>query len=71
MIVAERKSRYKLKVTISNVTTTVKNEQLKWCENTFGKGGRKKRWRYGWIQADTTFYFREPKDATMFMLRWS
>ena len=46
---------------------------FKWCEQTFGPGGRsrKLRWRMGWTDKDDTYYFKSSKDAMMFTLRWS
>jgi len=42
-----------------------------WCEQSFGPGGRKQRWRFGWTGSDNTFYFRNEKDALLFVLRWT
>lgn len=71
MIVAERKSKYKHKITVPKTSINQEDEMRKWCEQSYGPGGRKQRWRFGWIQSDSTFYFRQPKDAMMFTLRWS
>ena len=73
MIVAERKSKYKTKITVADVKGDKEKEIIAWCEESFGEGGRgrKNRWRFGWIQADSTFYFKDASDATIFMLRWS
>lgn len=69
---AERKSKYKHKVVIDETTGHVV-DVADWCEKTFGPGGRsrKLRWRRGWTDKDITFYFREGKDASMFLLKWS
>jgi hypothetical protein len=76
MIVQERKSKYKHKITLTRPdnkwsTPKVEPEMQEWCEKTFGPGGRKERWRFGWTDTDATFYFRQPKDAMLFSLRWS
>ena len=77
MLVAQRKSKYKHKVTVPLSTTGFDDhkevEMRKWCTQLFGEGGRNKnlRWRYGWTQKDITFYFRQGKDASMFLLRWT
>lgn len=77
MITQERKSKYKHKITIAGPTdwTSPKDDQTfemrSWCEQSYGPGGRKQRWRFGWTQKDSTFYFRSSKDAMMFTLRWS
>ena len=70
MIVAKRKSKYKHKVTVSGKGTH-EREMRSWCEQTYGPGGRKQTWRFGWIQSDSTFYFKHGKDASMFLLRWT
>lgn len=42
-----------------------------WCEQTFGKSPVG-RWSIPkWKQSFTTFYFREEKQRTLFLLRWS
>lgn len=48
-------------------------ELREWCTQIFGPGGRNKkyRWRYGWTNTANTYYFKNAKDATMFILRWS
>lgn len=46
----------------------------KWCRDTFGESGRnhKYRWRRNWtVNFPLRFYFKNEKDATVFMLRWS
>jgi hypothetical protein len=75
MILQERKSKYKTKITIPLSTHGISDhkevEMRKWCENLYGPGGRRERWRYGWTQKDITFYFRQPRDAMMFSLKWN
>ena len=69
MIVQERKSEYKTKVTVSGSNRS--GDMHDWCVSNYGPGGRKSRWRSGWMGKDTTFYFKSKKDAMMFSLRWS
>ena len=71
MITAERKSKYKYKVTVSS--SNGHRDMIDWCTKSFGKGGRRKtlRWRFGWTGSDNTFYFKNGPDATMFVLKWS
>ena len=74
MITAERKSKYKHKVMISPSRAGSEHTEIKaWCEKTFGPGGRSKklRWRFGWTDSTDTYYFKNGRDATMFVLRWS
>ena len=55
-------------------TPTGIREVIDWCTETYGPGGRNKkyRWRYGWVYREKdTFYFRTEKDALFFALRWS
>jgi len=70
MITQERKSKYKHKITFTG-TDKREQEMSLWCEEMFGPGGRKWRWRFGWIGKNTTFYFKSGKDAMLFTLRWS
>lgn len=71
MVVAERKSKYKHKVMFEPSRSVNEHRPIReWCETTFGPGGRKNRWRFGWTDKSDTFYFKNPKDATMFILRW-
>lgn len=77
MITQERKSKYKHKITMTRQTPNdwsapkVNAEIIAWCEQSYGPGGRKHRWRFGWTDKHSTFYFRSPKDAMMFTLRWA
>jgi hypothetical protein len=75
MIVKERKSKYKHKIVVSLAQSTYDDRKevamRKWCTETFGEGGRRERWRFGWTQKDITFYFRQPKDSMLFTLKWS
>lgn len=77
MITQQRKSKYKHKIIMTRqvpddwTSHKVNPEIREWCESTFGPGGRKHRWRFGWTEKDSTFYFRSSKDAMMFTLRWA
>lgn len=78
MLITARKSKYKHKITIPYTAFYANKDDRDherdmrvWCENRFGPGGRKERWRFGWTQKDSTFYFRQASDATMFTLKWS
>lgn len=46
------------------------HEVREWCTEQFGPGGRQKRWRYGWTNVDNNYYFKSPRDAMIFTLRW-
>lgn len=72
MITHERKSKYKHKVMFNPAEADHHNIQ-RWCEQSFGPGGRSKklRWRYGWTEKENVYYFKSSKDAMMFLLRWS
>lgn len=69
MIVTQRKSKHKIKVTLERKGSP---ELYEWCAERFGPGGRNKhlRWRYGWLQDKETFYFKHQKDASMFVMKW-
>lgn len=71
MITQERKSKYKHKVMFTNDITTRQQEVREWCEQSFGPGGRRQRWRFGWTDKMDTYYFKSSKDAMLFTLRWS
>jgi hypothetical protein len=72
----ERKSKYKHKVVMNYEYNKKREKEMteihQWCEKCFGPGGRSKkfRWRRGWINDEITFYFKDDKDVTMFMLKW-
>jgi len=36
-----------------------------WCKENFGKSGAR------WFEKNGQFYFKDEKDMTMFILRWS
>ena len=67
-MIATVKHKHKIKITLSVGND---REVREWCEQMFGPGGHKGRWRFGWVHKDDNYYFRSNKDATMFMLRWS
>jgi len=74
MVTQERKSKYKHKVMISPSRAGSEHREIKtWCEQSFGPGGRSKkfRWRFGWTDKVDTYYFKNSKDAMLFTLRWS
>ena len=73
MILTERRSKYKHKVSFETMAAVKHSEIQEWCESTFGPGGRSKklRWRMGWTDKVDTFYFKSSKDAMLFSLRWS
>lgn len=71
MVVTERKSKYKHKVTFEPRWANSEHRPImEWCEKMFGPGGRKYRWRFGWTNVNSTYYFKNSKDASMFLLRW-
>ena len=72
MIITERKSKYKHKVIFEPRWANSEHRTiLEWCGISFGPGGRKNRWRFGWTDVNSTYYFKNSKDATIFLLRWS
>jgi hypothetical protein len=72
MLVQERKSKYKHKITMTPSTAGSEHRNIKeWCEKTYGPGGRRNRWRFGWTDKSDTYYFKSGKDAMLFSLRWS
>lgn len=72
MITTTRKSKFKTKVEFEPRWADVEHEEIrKWCTDRLGEGGRKNRWRFGWTQTKSTYYFKSASDATMFVLRWS
>lgn len=73
MIIQERKSKYKHKISFTSEVKVRQSEVREWCEKTFGPGGRSRkfRWRMGWTDKTDTYYFKSGKDAMLFSLRWS
>lgn len=41
------------------------NEAIEWCKEHFGKSGAK------WYEHQKKFFFKDEKDMSMFILRWS
>lgn len=41
------------------------NQAVSWCEENLGKSGSR------WFEKDSKFYFKDEKDMSMFILRWS
>jgi hypothetical protein len=72
ILVSERKSKYKHKITVKRQFDTKYNphDMMTWCTENFGEGGRKQKWRRGWVGDDATFYFRDEGAVTLFLLRW-
>lgn len=56
----------------------LQNTMITWCEENLGPGGWAsytaigvRNWAVESAFGNTFFYFRDPKDAMMFKLRWS
>ena len=72
MITTTRKSKFKTKVEFSPRWADQEHVEIRqWCEDRFGPGGRKNRWRVGWTDKKDTYYLKNETDASMFVLRWS
>jgi hypothetical protein len=74
IMLTERKSKYKHKVTVpSDFTGDLERSIRDWCTEQFGAGGRNRhlRWRFGWVQNKSTFYFKNDCDVSLFLLRWA
>lgn len=41
------------------------NEAMDWCHENLGKSGSR------WFEKEKKFYFKDEKDMTLFVLRWS
>ncbi len=71
IVITERKSKYKHKITVPfDMNGPEQSEIITWCTENFGRGGRKERWRFGWLDKNYTFYFKQEGDVTLFLLRW-
>ncbi len=46
-------------------TTDPTNDAIAWCTEQLGKSGSR------WFEKERQFYFKDEKDMTMFILRWS
>lgn len=49
----------------------VNDDMMEWCYNTFGVEGPTKKGFTRWFKVNKTFYFRNEKDSTWFILQWS
>lgn len=63
---------YDNRVFVPILNTDKIDEMLKWCEETVGLN---KDWRWSYVDdsdlnSDVAFYFKDPKFATLFALRW-
>ena len=54
-----------LPVTDKNKFDDIVTPALAWCREHFGKSGAR------WFEKDKKFYFKDEKDVTMFILRYS
>ncbi len=55
----------KLAVTEDNKYVNNVAQIIDWCCEKFGKGGSK------WFEKNGQFYFKDDRDMSMFILRWS
>ena len=69
-------------ITFNNTRYHLNGKMQQWCENQLGPvaysvdnirddGDRKNLWTYKSIFGNTTYFFKNEKDYTMFLLRWS
>lgn len=54
-----------LPVTDKNKYENTTELGIEWCKEYFGKSGSR------WFEKERKFYFKDEKDMTMFILRWS
>lgn len=54
-----------LPVTEENKFSDLKTAPYEWCIENFGKSGAR------WFEKEKKFFFKDEKDMTMFILRWS
>ena len=54
-----------LPVTDKNKYDDILTPAMDWCATQFGKSGAR------WFEKNKKFYFKDEKDMTMFILRWS
>lgn len=54
-----------LPVTEDNKYEDTTTAGIEWCTNQFGKSGIR------WFEKKKKFYFKDERDMTMFILRWS
>ena len=45
--------------------TDLTEDAINWCKENLGKSGSR------WFEKEHSFYFKDEKDMTMFILRWS
>jgi hypothetical protein len=54
-----------LAITASNRYTDINTQAKDWCTEQFGSSGHR------WFEKKQKFYFKNERDMTMFILRWS
>ena len=54
-----------LPVTDKNKYDDTTTPAIEWCHENFGKSGAR------WFEKKKKFYFKDEKDMTLFILRWS
>lgn len=54
-----------LAVTENNKYLDTTTPAVEWCQQNFGRSGAR------WFEKKNKFYFKNEKDMTMFILRWS
>jgi hypothetical protein len=54
-----------LPVTDDNKYDDTTEKATKWCHDSFGNSGAR------WFEKERKFYFKDEKDMTIFILRWS
>jgi hypothetical protein len=52
-------------VTDQNKYNNVTDDAIEWCKEHFGKSGSR------WFEKEKKFFFKNEKDMTLFILRWS
>lgn len=52
-------------VTEQNKYQNITEDATEWCKEHFGKSGTR------WFEKSRKFYFKDEKDMTLFILRWS
>lgn len=54
-----------LPITEQNQYQDIRDQAIAWCQEQFGRSGAR------WFGKDGKFYFKDEKDMSMFILRWS
>lgn len=54
-----------LPVTEKNKYDNVTEQAIEWCKEHYGNSGRR------WYENQKKFFFKDEKDMTMFILKWS